>query len=289
MAAALPQSALLLIPASSFFNSGLDANPLGSVLDHKGTDFLSPKTILMDAHQVTTNLTNGDDTLGQNPSANIIQKGTMSAFVDILKAPTPIGIDTAQFNLFPGALTPVIPGVTPTTTVADKTDTPVKKVDKTITASPPDLLSDLLNYNPLMWMNPTANNIGLGTMDAVNKIAGAGSIFKVPLSNGPLFPFFSPTPPSFINAAVPTTTINGSIGGLSAELFFPISANKVSETLGGLAPDLNANNIDVPGTPAIPGTSGTPGNLSDQGLQLLQSLAGLLSQLLSTGTTPASP
>ena len=284
MAAALPQSALLVIPTSSFFNSGLDSNQLGSVLDHKGTDFLSPKTILMDAHQVTTNLTNGDDTLGQNPSANLIQKATMSAVVDIFKAPTPIGIDTAQFNLFPGALTPVIPGVTSTTTATDKTETTVKKVDKTITASPSDLLSDLLNYNPLMWMNPTANNIGLGTMDAVNKIAGAGSIFKVPLANGPLFPFFSPTPPSFINATGPTTTINGSIGGLSAELFFPISANKVSETLGEIAPDMSTNNNDTPGTSAIPGT---PGNLSNQGLQLLQSLTALLSQLLSTGTTPA--
>jgi len=204
--------------------------------------------------------------------------------VDIFKAPTPIGIDTAQFNLFPGALTPVIPGVTSTTTATDKTETTVKKVDKTITASPSDLLSDLLNYNPLMWMNPTANNIGLGTMDAVNKIAGAGSIFKVPLANGPLFPFFSPTPPSFINATGPTTTINGSIGGLSAELFFPISANKVSETLGEIAPDMSTNNNDTPGTSAIPGT---PGNLSNQGLQLLQSLTALLSQLLSTGTTPA--
>jgi hypothetical protein len=292
MAAALPQSALLVIPTSSFFNSGLDANPLGSVLDHKGTDFLSPKTILMDAHQVTTNLTNGDNTLGQNPSANLIQKGTMSALVDILKAPTPIGIDTAQFNLFPGALTPVLPGVTSAATTADKTETPVKNVNKTITASPADLLSDLLNYNPLMWMNPTANNIGLGTMDAVNKIAGAGSIFKAPLANGPLFPFFSTTPPTFTNATGPTTTINGSIGGLSAGLFFPISANQVSETLGGLAPDLNTNNPGAPIIPSTPGILGTPrtsANLSNQGLQLLQNLTALLSQFLSTGATLASP
>ncbi|WP_373533364.1 hypothetical protein [Vampirovibrio sp.] len=64
------------------------------------------------------------------------------------------------------------------------------------------LNQDLANFNPLIWTDPSATNVLIGTMDATNKIFGGNGLFQ-PNLVPPLFPAITRSQPPFNNFVTP--------------------------------------------------------------------------------------
>jgi hypothetical protein len=88
---------------------------------------------------------------------------------------------------------------------------------------------DLVNFNPLIWENPTPNNVLLGTMDAASKILGGNGLFQ-PNPVPPLFPAINQPQPPFNNFATPVAQQAQPVPSI-----FQSGGGAVSFTQNGLA------------------------------------------------------
>jgi len=191
-------------------------NP-GQVFTFKGNDFLGPATVQNNVDTFSRTASAQPDLFGRNPSSMNVLQNTADAVDQIFNAN--FGISSPITGNMPATTSGATVG---TTTI------PNGAVFGNIVSTPsPALLSDLLNYNPLMWDNPSATNVTLGTMDSFNKVMGGNGIFTPPVfNNGPLYPFIAPIQPSFSDVQI--STLGGQVNNLPQALFFPDTAQSGS-------------------------------------------------------------
>lgn len=189
----------------------------GQVFTFKGNDFLGPNTVLNNIDTFTRTASAQPDLFGKNPSSTNIMQNTANAVNQIFNAN--FGISSPITGNMPGTMSGSTTG---TTTI------PNGVVFGNVVSTPsPALLSDLLNYNPLMWDNPSATNVTLGTMDSFNKLMGGNGIFTPAVfNNGPLYPFLAPIQPSFSDVRI--STLGGQVNNLPQALIFPDTAQSGS-------------------------------------------------------------
>lgn len=248
---AIQQTAFFATPVITPTNNAqLNTMDPGLVFNTKGNDFLSPNTILNNTDTFSGQANAGDNIFGKNPSSIDILNVTRDNENNIFNGTFGVAAFTqpngTQINTPPGTI-----------------------LGGTIVQTPSAaFLSDLGNFNPLMWLNPSASNVTLGTMDSASKILGGSGIFSPPISDsGNLFPFIAPQQAPFGGFKVPTNGSN-TVNNLNQALIFPNTAQTGSPLFN--------NTLFIN---AIPVT--TQPNQANQNLQPLVTLSNLLSQLLA--------
>lgn len=247
---AIQAPGLLPFQVSPATSGQLNSSDPGQVFTTKGTDFLSPDTVLTNIDSFSSGANNTDVFFGKNPSSADIVNDTTKIMQNILNAnfgvslfpTTTSGTTTTTTTLAPGTATAGITG----------TGTGSATNGSVVVATPSDaLLSDLQNYNPLMWQDPSATNVNLGTMDAFNRLMGGNGIFTPPVfNNGPLYPYMAPVPPSFSNVSI--STLGTTSNSLPEFMLFPNTAQTGSPLWNTTTVPLTGTNT---GTTTIGGTT----------------------------------
>jgi hypothetical protein len=203
------------IPVSSGSAAKLNSSDPGQVFTFRGNDFLSPNTVLTNVNNFSKGANGGGDILGRNPSSNDILSITNRSAQDIFGANFGAPVAAQQVNPFTGTVV----------NVNGANFSPNATVFGAVTQTPSAaFLSDLANFNPLIWLNPSASNVTLGTMDSTNKIFGGNGLFPPAVNNGPpLFPFISPPQAPFSNFNIPF--VGNRVTTLSQAQLFPITAD----------------------------------------------------------------
>jgi hypothetical protein len=211
-----------IAPTGSFLTSG---DP-GQVFTFKGNDFLSPGNIQGNVDQFSKTNMAPPDMFGKNPDSGDILNITQRTAQNIFSSPfgvTNFADPGTAFNSAGVTTAPVFTTATPVASAGVISGQVVK-------IPSPALVSDMVNFNPLMWVNPSASNVTLGIMDSFNKVMGGNGIFTPPVfNNNILFPFIGPTPPPFSNVTV--STLGGGdnkANTLNEALLFPNTAQSGS-------------------------------------------------------------
>ena len=235
----------------------------GQVFTFKGNDFLGPNTVLNNVDSFTRTASAQPDLFGRNPSSRNILQDTGNAVNQIFNANFGISSPVTVGGI------PTTPGTIPGTPTGTGTG-------NNVFAPSPALLSDLLNYNPLMWDNPSATNVTLGTMDAFNKVMGGNGIFTPPVfNNGPLYPFLAPLQPSFSDVQI--STVGGKVNNLPQALFFPNTAQSGSNLW-------NTSAIPTSGTSSSTGGTTSGNNLVLQQFAMMGMLALMMAAMDNNGS-----
>ena len=255
---AIPSPAFFAIPNSPGNAALLASNDPGQVFTFKGTDFLSPNTTLKNINQFGKSIdAGGTDIFGKNPSSRDILTIT---------ANTAQSIFSSTFGL---PVTGQTASASGTANGAGAGFLLNNNGLSLVTQSPsPALLSDLANFNPNIWQNPSATNVNFGIMDATNKLFGGSGLFPASVSTGStLFPFFTPPPPPFSQLNIP---INGThVTTLDQAQLFPVTAETGSPFF-------------ITNVTPLTGANGSPNTVA----QLFNLLGSLLASLQAGATAP---
>lgn len=161
-------------------------NP-GAELDGKGNDFLDPDTIQNTTDQFTgkispvtsntlTNQIAPTDPFGKNPDANDILKNTDALLNGTFSSTNPI--------IFPVPLVPY-PFIQPVPDLGMNPDPTRIVLSSTFFSngvSPPGNFHDPFNLQPLLWKNPGADEILLGSLGAQNNLLTGRPILSPPVN-----------------------------------------------------------------------------------------------------------
>lgn len=183
--------------ANPTIDSGIQA---GGVFDGRGHDFLDPDDILRSVNGFSQGVTPTNSS-----NSSFLPLGT-----------NPINQNANSFNVLNstnGSLNTIF-----TPNFGSSQLTPAAAFNR-----------ELGNFNPLIWENPSSNNVLLGTMDATNKIFGGNGLFQ-PNPVPPLFPATNQPQPPFNNFVTP-------VAQQAQPIFsnFQSNGNVVSFTQNGLA------------------------------------------------------
>ena len=180
----LTSSAAGTRPTSVTIDGGVNT---GNVFDGRGSDFLDPDNLggtITDfsgsIRPVTSNTLSGrligGDPLGKNPDSSDIMARTQSLLNRI---------NSPNFGITLGSAPPVIInqagqaipdlGVNP-----DPTKINLFSGFFSSQISPVNSTNSITNFNPLLWNDPTATNILLGTNNSISTVLNGGNIFSNP-------------------------------------------------------------------------------------------------------------
>jgi len=268
--------------SSPMATSQLTSSDPGQVFTFKGNDFLSPANIQGNVDSFSKWDVAGTDMFGKNPNSKAILNITKKTANQIFT--NPFGVANPANPVAANGFTST--ATVPAGTIAGNGNGGAVLPGVVIQTPSPALLSDLANYNPVMWVNPSASNVTLGTMDAFSKVMGGNGIFTPPVfNNGPLYPYIAPLQPPFRDVNV--STLGGQVHSLPQSLIFPNTAQSGSNLWNTITPA----NAAVPVNTTSNGIGGTAqtGNMTTMLSIFAQLWATVIqsSQTPSTGSRPA--